>query len=470
MGCAIGIDIGGTRIRAARVSSSGALLSHLETPCPRDPEAVRDTCLRMVAELQMPEATAIGIGIPSRVIAEERRILPGGYVDLSDIGFAEAIEQASSLPVTLENDATMALIAEMACGAAQGCNSAVILTIGTGIGGAIVDRGRIVRGGALAGQLGHIPVEAPGRPCLCGRSGCVETTSSGTAFARHLEEAGLPAGTRIETLLARQDDAARRVITAWAAPLQRAIEALAAVLAPDCIVLGGGAGASAAAAIGRLPARSSWYDTPIRPAALGDRAGVIGAALAARPRAAPKRAVLVNGVPASGKSTVARALSEATGWPVLALDTVKNPFLQALPPGDRAFNRVLGRAAYAAIFDLIRDAPAGATVIVDAWFGFQPVGVLQEGLRRAGVTESVELWCNLDPETTGRRYAARVDSRPAGHPGLDYVPELVALAARAEPTGIGPVLRVDTQSAPAPKALADWIAAQWKGPRGWAEG
>lgn len=78
----------------------------------------------------------------------------------------------------------------------------------------------------------------------------------------------------------------------------------------------------------------------------------------------------MNGVPASGKLGVARALSQATGWPVLGLDTIKNPFLTVLPPGDRLFNRTLGRASYLAIFDLVADAPQGSTIIIDAGSGF----------------------------------------------------------------------------------------------------
>ena len=87
-----------------------------------------------------------------------------------------------------------------------------------------------------------------------------------------------------------------------------------------------------------------------------------------------KRAILVNGVPASGKSTVARAVSDRFGWPLLALDTIKEPFFTEIETVDRAFNRKLGRASYAAIFNTVADFPDPSTVIVEAWFGFQPAG------------------------------------------------------------------------------------------------
>src|SRR6185369_5316669 len=96
--------------------------------------------------------------------------------------------------------------AEQAIGAARGTRSVVMFTIGTGIGGAVIADGALLRGRASAGQLGHITVDRGGKACLCGRHGCVETTSSGTALGRHLAEAGLPTGTSVETLLARASD------------------------------------------------------------------------------------------------------------------------------------------------------------------------------------------------------------------------------------------------------------------------
>ena len=150
-----------------------------------------------------------------------------------------------------------------------------------------------------------------------------------------------------------------------------------------------------------------------------------------------------------------------TGWPILTLDTIKNPFLAVLPPGDRLFNRTLGRASYAAIFDLIADAPPGSSFIVDAWFGFQPLWVLQDGLARAGVTELAEIWCHAPPEVIGQRYADRLHTRHPGHPGASYVPELIALAAQARPTGLAPCLDVDTTRPVAPEQLTKWLTGLW---------
>lgn len=157
-----------------------------------------------------------------------------------------------------------------------------------------------------------------------------------------------------------------------------------------------------------------------------------------------KRAVLVNGVPASGKSTVARAVSAARGWPLLTLDTVKEPFFDEIGVGDREHNRALGRASYRAIWSLVADFPQGSTVVVDAWFGFQPLEVLDAHLARAGVTAVAEIYCHASPDLLAWRYEARLDERHPGHPGAAYIPELIALAGRATATGRYPLLSIET--------------------------
>lgn len=447
MTTAIGIDIGGTNLRGARVSADGRILATARAKSSPDPHVVLSRVEALIAELDDDSVVAIGMGVPGRVDFDARKVLSGGYVDLSKVPLAAAIETRFNKPVVIDNDCSMALIAEASHGAAKGASSAVMLTIGTGIGGASMEAKRIVRGRQSAGQLGHISVDPDGLPCLCGKRGCVETVSSGTSLGRHIREAGFEPGTTAADIFALADKGdvrAERVLDAWARPLRIAIDDLVTTLDPDVFLLGGGLGNEAFAAVSRIPVHPSWFEARIAPAQLGDDAGVVGAAMAALAGSKAKRLILVNGVPASGKSGVARALSQGTGWPVLSLDTIKDPFLREIEGVDRPFNRKLGRASMGAMFATFREAPAGCTIIMDAWFGFQPREWLDGLLEGAGVTDVVEIWCSTDPEEIGARYAARAANRLPGHPGPEYALELVDLAKRAKPLGLGRLIEVDT--------------------------
>lgn len=170
-----------------------------------------------------------------------------------------------------------------------------------------------------------------------------------------------------------------------------------------------------------------------------------------------KSVVMVNGVPASGKSTVAGVVALALGCPRLTLDTVKEAFFAHLGTGDRDYNRLLGKASYQAMFALIGDFPDPGTTVVDAWFGFQPREVLDGHLVRAGVTRVVEVWCHAPPEAIGERYRARLADRHAGHLGESYIPELIALAGRARPLGNFPLYEVDTSAKLDVKSLSSWL-------------
>ena len=162
-----------------------------------------------------------------------------------------------------------------------------------------------------------------------------------------------------------------------------------------------------------------------------------------------RRAVLVNGVPASGKSTLAAALVEqldAAGVAAvpLTLDTVKEALFAEVGAGDRDHNRMLGRASYRAIFDTVAAFPPSLVPVIDAWHGFQPPEVLQGHLARARIDRVVEIWCAAAPETVADRYRARSATRAAGHLPASYADELFALAGRARPLALGPVVEVKT--------------------------
>ncbi|MFN2046149.1 AAA family ATPase [Pantoea agglomerans] len=173
----------------------------------------------------------------------------------------------------------------------------------------------------------------------------------------------------------------------------------------------------------------------------------------------PKRVVLVNGIPASGKSTLTHALSQQFGWPVLTLDSLKEPFMHAFAPVDRQRNRQLGCAAYQAIWNIVAQAPGSQIWLIDAWFGFQPRTLLEQGLKQAGVEEALELWLKIEPEAAVARYQARLSHRLPGHPGAEYLPELRQLAQQATPMTLGPVYEVDA-CAQDHAAVIHWLQQQ----------
>ena len=176
-----------------------------------------------------------------------------------------------------------------------------------------------------------------------------------------------------------------------------------------------------------------------------------------------KAVVLVNGIPASGKSTLTRALAQQFGFPVLTLDSLKEPFMASFAPVDRLRNRQLGCAAYQAIWKVVGQAPARCVYVIDAWFGFQPRDVLQQGLQQAGVTRVLELWLAITPDEAVARYQSRLTERMPGHPGAEYLPELRKLAETAQPMALGPVLQLDARCPDEAAAFA-WLHRQLRLP------
>lgn len=282
---AVGIDVGGTNLRAALIGPDGRIFSPIHERVRTDRDAFTRRMQDIVLTLDGTGARAVGIGLPGRVDIRANRPISAGYIDIAGLALPELLGSRSGRIVRLDNDASMALRAEMAVGVARGIRNVVMLTIGTGIGGACALDGKLVRGHAFAGQFGHVSVQAPGGElCNCGRKGCVETTSSGSALGRLVRVAGAPEGSRASELVTRAkagDAVALHVLTQWAVPLRCAIESIIAILDPDLIVLGGGLGADALSALEYAPSQSEWFRRPIQTAVLGDDAGVIGAGLCA---------------------------------------------------------------------------------------------------------------------------------------------------------------------------------------------
>lgn len=170
-----------------------------------------------------------------------------------------------------------------------------------------------------------------------------------------------------------------------------------------------------------------------------------------------KTVVLVNGVPASGKSTIAQLLSEQFTLPVLTIDGIKEPFMAQFDHIDRPFNRRLGCAAYEVIWSIVAASPRQCIFLVDAWFGFQPKASLVRYLELAGITRVLEVWNRIPGNLAAARYAKRLKVRRNGHPGEEYLPELLRLADSAQPMSLGPVYTVDQGKPVDSSALINWL-------------
>ena len=184
----IGVDLGGTQVRAARVAADGRVLAAERRPTDRDggPDAVIEQIRRMAVALSDATTLAAGIGVPGTIDARTGLVLnipalPGWR----HIGLAARLREALGMPCYLENDAKAATLGEWGAGAGRGSRNFVYVTISTGIGSAAVVDGRLLRGvGGLAGEIGHTRVTDSPEVCACGLTGCWQAVASGAALDR----------------------------------------------------------------------------------------------------------------------------------------------------------------------------------------------------------------------------------------------------------------------------------------------
>lgn len=295
----IGIDLGGTKVYAVRWAS-GAIEAE-ERVLVATQGDTRSAILAVTERLLTAEVRAIGIGVAGLVDRTTGSFAWGPH--LADVGLPlrEQIEGALALPVAVDNDCNTALIAELTCGAAKAGGNVLMITLGTGIGGAIAIDGRIYRGTSFAGEWGHMQVDPAGLPCACGRSGCWETRASGPALARLAKEAiASDPDSKLARALSGQeiqaedivraaeggDPSALAIVAAVGRNLGLGLASLVAIFDPDLLIIGGGLGS-----VGELvlaPAREALAESlhgkgyreapPVRVAALGQAAGAVGAA------------------------------------------------------------------------------------------------------------------------------------------------------------------------------------------------
>jgi glucokinase len=304
---ALGIDVGGTNVRAALVDvGTGAVLSArraaLEGRTPE--EVVRAVCRAVcraareaVADGQVQPAAA-GAGVAAQLEGETGRVLSAPNLGWRDVALGELLAAGLGFPVLVVNDLAAAAWGELRHGAARGASDALVVFAGTGVGSAIVAGGRLLGGAhGVAGEIGHVKVEPPpGEPerrCGCGAVGCLEAYAGGAGIAARLREAsadgkwaGAPSMGEVELAAAAGDPWASAFRESTAARLGRAVADAVTLLDPGLLVLGGGLllGNPALRASVERVVRSEASGTAlaalsVRSAALGDDAGVIGAAL-----------------------------------------------------------------------------------------------------------------------------------------------------------------------------------------------
>ena len=306
--CVIGVDLGGTKLLAGVVDGDlnvhhrvHRLVHGLEQ------RELLEAIVEAVEEaraLASADVSAVGFGIPCMIDQRRGMAMLAVNLPLVDVPFRDLMAERLGLPVEVDNDANVAALAEHRAGAAQGTREAVVLTIGTGIGGGLILNGEPYRGGVGAGaELGHITIDLNGPPCQgnCPNNGCLETLASGTALAREgrriaaeqpdsalgraLTEGREITGGLITELAHDGDPAAVDALALIGRNLGIGIASYLNVFNPDVVVIGGGVIAAGELLLGPARAEAARRALPpmrdhaqIVPAQFGTEAGLVGAA------------------------------------------------------------------------------------------------------------------------------------------------------------------------------------------------
>lgn len=311
---AVGIDIGGTKIAGAVVDDEGYIVAQLSRASPAsNAQAMEDTVVDLITELSHGRRiVAAGVAAAGFIDADQSTVYYAPNIAWRNEPLREKLERRVSLPIVVENDANAAGWAEYQFGAGRNVTHMTMLTIGTGVGGAIIIDGELFRGGFGAGaEIGHLRIERDGLLCGCGAHGCLEQYASGRALLRFAAEASRdpvlggklaayrqpdgtidPVGVR-ELLHVRDPGAmwALRSIGEW---LGVACASLSAVLDPQLFVIGGGVAAAGddllspirASFLKNVSAKGFHPEPEFAIAELVNDAGVVGAADLARRHAA----------------------------------------------------------------------------------------------------------------------------------------------------------------------------------------
>lgn len=310
----IGVDIGGTKVVAGVVDGEGRVLDRMRTETPhrsKSPQVIEDVIVELVLQLaDRHDVHAVGVGAAGWVDADRSRVLFAPHLNWRDEPLRQALSERLRFPVVVENDANAAAWAEWRFGAGRGEDHLVMITLGTGIGGAVVRGGHVDRGRyGLAGEFGHMRVVPDGHRCPCGNRGCWEQYSSGNALVREACELIAEESPVVQPLLARAggtalgitgplvteaardgDPVATELLYEVGRWLGVGLANLAAALDPGRFVIGGGVAEAGELLLApaqetfrrALAGRGFRPEAAIVPAALGNDAGLVGAADLAR--------------------------------------------------------------------------------------------------------------------------------------------------------------------------------------------
>ena len=248
----LGIDVGGTAVKLGVLNRDGTILDRYEAPVNGDGYAtpVLTSVLRAAESFlsrrgEKPE----GIAVSATGQVDDRRGVVigtnGGIPGYEGTDFRTALEEKYQVPVHVLNDANAAALGEAFTGGARGCRDAVMVTLGTGVGGGVISGGRLIRGSrGIAGELGHFSIDRNGVPCTCGQRGCFEQYASATALLRMAREASPeePVRNGLEFFgRAEQGDAAMRgVLDRWLDGVAAGLTGLVHIFNPEILLIGGG--------------------------------------------------------------------------------------------------------------------------------------------------------------------------------------------------------------------------------------
>ncbi len=305
----VGIDLGGTFIKGGIVNDLGELVVDGKTPTESEKgakkvaENIAALANSLIARLglDVSDVEGIGMGVPGMIDSKAGTVIYSNNLNWKDFKIGDTVSKLTGLTVKIANDANVAALGEVKFGAAKDCENAVLFTLGTGVGGGIVADGKLLEGNKSAGaELGHSVIVLDGEPCTCGRKGCLEAYASATALIRdtkrmmqaHKDSKMWEIGD-IEQVTGKvafdyyaTDVYAKQVVDNYVKYLACGITNAANIFRPETVLLGGGVCAQGDNLVKPLQklvneeifAKDMGPQVPVRIAALGNLAGILGAA------------------------------------------------------------------------------------------------------------------------------------------------------------------------------------------------